>query len=1401
MVRQQTTMWTALPHGVATDKDGSKWLRLSAIMSPRLEWDAAETTLGSYPDFVTADPAVNWASMVPNLTFAIEAKSQRLGTAPAAIPASAVRIKSVPEPALWAALFSTETLVKAYFTPDLTRASVNSFSVKNAAKGLQTHFAKLAAKPALLYKIPTPQDLLAPAGLKTSPITAHLSDDVHNVVGLARSTAAEQDFQQFTAFHEPFSTATGAHHLTEAQLLARNAELRRTDFHKAIAGLGQYPALLPRLGIVVRFEIRFDKTTSALLANADRIRVKATWPEPEPGGAAPVERVTPYPWTAITVKTKLIGASIVPTSFLAASKTGELLDGYLVVRDSTTTGAGDPVVLNNIDVDIATARSYNAISEIARDIEPRSIGAQATAPTRRSHVSSGLPTLGQPVMSLAVVGAGQRLTSLLNATMSKNVQLAAKQFDEIVNYAEELTRGHRVDVWDSTTKLWHRLCQRTGVYELGGAVASWSSGATELTDEGWVQLAATSAPDSDPSTPGEMRLHEQLFTWGGWSLAVKRPGAALAEGTDGLNRMSRTYEGPDGETYQLGEFENPGLPLNVWYRVPTGTLPRLRFGTSYRFRARAVDLAGSSVAFTPGSVTTPPAGTTDTLKTVTREITHKRYEPVKPPTVVITQAMRTGESPTRLVIRSDYNIKPAEVTSRHICPPRTSFTMAEAHGGFETSAAGRPLDGSAARHAMIAARDAWDFPKDIANGNQQAPLATVPSPIPYLPDIPSRGAALSGLPGQSSATSTSVGFPSTSPLQRAATVRLSSTTTTKVRSLRIPFNVGSTPWYDRRAFKLVVRGIEGTDIRLASHASPAAPTWSSTSRALTVQLAKAEEITVELSSYMSNSDLKVLGMHQWGVVQSMRTLNRKVSGTPLMLGPVMTPKFTAIPTTPSSALASETNALINITTLGRNWMITPAEKLTLVHPVRRPMLAPNLTRHLTAARSAGATTAVLYDWVQIHGKSTGRLALNATWTENVDDPSDGAPKWGATALQRSGQAFDVGIKRADTVTMSLGKPKPTDVKMPVTPVNSITDGKLQRHSFGDTKHRKITYQLVAASRFADYFPADTPITRGGTKRTIHVNSTARPAPPEIDIVVPALKWTRSRTSTGESSRRSGGRVRVYLKRPWFSSGDTERLAVIVWPPRDDMLGFSKLQQYATEWGEDPIFRTAGHLPKNYPSSGNFLNADSTRKNLKLAEYSGYPVTAVSYDVDYDAETDRWFVDIPVDQGNAYFPFIKLALARYQPYSLTGLELSRVVVVDAVQLAPDRSAAVAWSITGSSFTVNVNGRTFAAARSAVGPRMTATVEKRLGPDYAWVPVVLSGQKVEEVPIPMYTPSDPIKYDVRKFWRKTFSFAGQGTPTTTEYRVVLREYETHLTGGPASEKGDRAVYVDVLPLKKP
>jgi hypothetical protein len=133
------------------------------------------------------------------------------------------------------------------------------------------------------------------------------------------------------------------------------------------------------------------------------------------------------------------------------------------------------------------------------------------------------------------------------------------------------------------------------------------------------------------------------------------------------------------------------------------------------------------------------------------------------------------------------------------------------------------------------------------------------------------------------------------------------------------------------------------------------------------------------------------------------------------------------------------------------------------------------------------------------------------------------------------------------------------------------------------------------------------------------------------------------------------------------------------------------------WGNDPIWDSAfvpgiaptlAHFPlaRTAPDpTGAWLppNAPADEKDQRPGPFplSSLPTSGVQargglvdvapHDVFYDDARQLWYCDIEIEAGAAYFPFIRLALARYQPTSSQFCHLSNVVLSDIIAIAPDR----------------------------------------------------------------------------------------------------------------------------------
>jgi len=1434
ITRTETLMWTALPNGMGTtDSRGTQHLKLSVFLSPRLETSAPSGTIAEFSDFSGSNTYQNWAALVQALGFSVEFQIAGRPPVRRTVDHANVHITSpAADPVLWDRIFPDTMPYKNFKFRDLSKSAINTFAVRSVSGVVKQQYQTVAATPLLVYKPPTISKMVKLPGI-TNPPLLRVLPSTQAVFGAAAATMPAQDtnFSAFEQFHTPFIKPP----------TYTPPPIPPMDFHKALSAIGNYPRLLRDLGMVVTLEVPY----SSALKGAVGVRVLPDWPEgflAAPYGTpegAPITRKNASPWTSCAIPTivKTIGTRLVTLAagFSANSKDGKIKGGYLVARTTSSTSAySDPTQLYNYSVDLAAGRLIAAASAaakinppvvlpqtgvqssellpVARAVSPEVLKARAAEPM-------GLPTLGHPVVSMAIPGLAKQLGARFASAATKNAQLLAGQDESIVNYAEDLTRGYRVDVWDSQTRQWHKLCARTGTFAIGGEPILWDGNPT-WTDEGWVQFGAVSAPEdaSSDEAPTAMRIHESVFDWSGWSLSVARPGVPLSElDAEGNSTPKKTFIGPDGEEHEVGHYLHPDLPLDTRFTVPVGSLPRLRFGTTYRFRARAVDLAGESVAFSAGKTTSNPGGTSDTITTVSRALVHQRYDPVKPPTIVLDEATKPGEAPEVLLVRSftppRSGTPTTEDTSRHVAPPRTSVQMAEAAGGLDdATVTGKPMDKSL--WSTLVSRDAWDFPKD-ADG-MQVPVsdwepATMPSPVPYLPDRYSKGAALNGLPGAPvSATTRTV---ATGVRYRGVKIPKTSTTSITKANLQIDFNEAGSKWYEKKPFQIVVHGIDALDSRVTPHAAPASPVWDAVNRVLTVQLPKAEQITVDVSSYMDPADIGKMGVYNWGIEKHIPTLAiRKtpaisaiaaagevgVAGTVSAAAASTAP---VAPTAPSSSYTTAVNALISTSVIGSNWMLTPAAKVKLVHAVDKPLITPVFTSRAHAERKAGDVHAAIVDWMPINGKSTSKLEVKATWPETIDTGS-GVPKWGDTALPASGLAFSLSPQTGDTTILHRGAALPTMVSthwgvVPKTGMLIATrDMSTQRHFFGDTKHRHVTYTATAASRFQQHFADRSDlsftVTTPAPGKTIHVPASARPAPPQIDYIIPTFGWTRSETT----SKRSGGGLRVYLKRPWFSTGEDECLGVVLWQVASSWTGTGAAEPFVTQWGHDPMFSTAGHLPVLWPTLSNFKSTTWTRTGLSLVEAPSGSVRTVktaAYAVQYDAETDRWFADVVIDQGSAYFPFVKLSLARFQPYALDGLELSRVVLADFAQLTPERNASVAWSADKASFTLTVSGNTYTSDYAAKAATVTVAVEKKVvGEDTVGWTAVTTETDLTRMPRTVYEMLHGI---TTARWQKAVTMPSQ--TAGNEYRIVIREYEWHLRHGEAT-KVSRLVYAETLPV---
>lgn len=467
---------------------------------------------------------------------------------------------------------------------------------------------------------------------------------------------------------------------------------------------------------------------------------------------------------------------------------------------------------------------------------------------------------------------------------------------------------------------------------------------------------------------------------------------------------------------------------------------------------------------------------------------------------------------------------------------------------------------------------------------------------------------------------------------------------------------------------------------------------------LTVFLSQAAQCTVRLSSSISLNDLNQLGQWQWLVE------------------------------------ASPENADADLAEQGGRWQLTPGRTLTLVHAVEQPLLAPNLTA-LASSRDLATTFCYLTGQVTVHGESTGKIDLLASWEDTADPP-------GAPPVPAQAHVFDIPVSLpSDGAEPPPVNPEVVAVAAYDAAAHELTiqgpppgdeSGRtyLARHEFGDTRHRTVRYSAVATSRFGDCFPPEVAgdsarMSLTGAVAQVDVLSSSPPTAVDLVSVVPAFTWSRVVNPDGSRvSKRTGG-VRVYLRRPWYSSGAGELLAVVLadpatYPPDPE------LAPYVTHWGRDPIWPQAEALSPPAPPAfpGGTVAPPGTQHPLIPQEAPGETVVAVGYEVAHDTERDLLWCDVALDPSpDSYFPMVRLALARYQPDSIPGCELSPVVLADFVQVPPQRTVTVSPDPAPDTFQVSVQG--FTPIQSPFIALVRVSVEQRIpgvdDTDLGWAPV--------------------------------------------------------------------------------
>lgn len=1308
------------------------------------------------------------------------------------------------------------------------------------------------------------------------------------------------------------------------------------DFHKEVSSLSQYtgttdsPGLLRMLGLIFDLEVTMPEFS---LPSTGTVSLSVTLPVILSSSTAPRSLMTPQ--TAY-----LLDTSQNPILFTTGGNASPPVPSDLTGPDTSRSMlnlGGNNFTEFQIDLDAGAIKVSHFADAILRllfgvylknyhkidasvpanlgisEISVAGKGLPQSMISPDTPQSYSLPSLKSGGISLARVSRGFELAAIINHAQTNNSTLGSTA----ILYAEDVTRGYRVDVWTVGGTDWKSLCRRDGTYKIGTPPNGTPiSPPIPSDEEGWVSLGATQqAADPSISPPPSittLNLHESTIRWRGWSLLAPRPAAfrrisqdnSVTDPNTGLPVGAETVDtyDPDQAAADANTSGGNNIPLSVTYAVHPNTLPALRFGSAYQMRARAVDMAGNSLALNDATIKDP------SKPWVTKSITYTRFEPVQPPSIILrtylnpaatpsplpsppppylvgittnnplydptgypfpapnppTAPLRTttteistippepsmngassqdspGEQLDRLVIRSNFNTPATTynanlnslfagknflaISERNIAPPRSTESMAELLGALDDPITHKLFGNTNTSYADIVSRDLWAFDQyQTFLGNTGTPAKaqylTLPAQllitnfdnrdVHYIADPMALGASLSFFDVDGN------------PLNGG-------------NALLVPFYPTSTSWPKLKLFKLKLE--EGTTSPYKVESAP-----SQAGGDLVLSLPKGTWVDIQLSSYLSSTDAtpQRMGLLSWAAQ-------------------FLTP--------------AQLNTLETLTKSGQCWMITPYRKLRLLHASQQPVNAPDFFLSgskfiigfgIGENRGVGWTYANLFGTVHYHGSSTAKLDVLAGWEEPVDDP--GADPYNPQPVQ-DGKPWGTGIPTSTTSAggvhhlhhiFQLSQLDPGWGALSFFDGNSLPSAfpapQSQKHEFGDTKRRLIRYTVAATTRFLEYLsdqvwkdpsaspPYSQPIMdqnnlpqnivryspQGGsmdqpdntkwTKWFLDIPSSARPAKPLVAYVVPTFTWVRNAKSL--TSTRVGG-FRVYMNRPWYSSGFGELLGVVLWQGTGQ-LPPDNLKHLVTQWGQDPLWTMPGTTGlgtttvSQQPVVSSFFGTSSAAKpTTAILEEVYQDVTVVPYDVGFDSGRNLWYADIEI-ASLSYFPFIRLALARYQPNSVivpatkftfgVNVSISPVVLADYMQITPYRGLIVKQN-SPTQLEVELYG-TFPTKSQAFTPGnvVQVTLQSRQpgvpDPDLGWTTVPSKGNQPNPVWLTLGTIAGiqvyagPITLPIPR-----------GTAGTT-FRLLIAEYEQYLTDstytGPGPDPiiqplpGLRLVYAETVLL---
>jgi hypothetical protein len=1118
----QAVVWTTLPQGqAATD---SNTVRVSVLVTPMLSFQETigvrqsnSTTLSKFADWA------NWPETLTQSGAELSFEVSFNGGTPVAIGAGYPDL-SVLNADYWAAIFdptvtrvdSAGIVANTGTREDWTSPHISSYQVSavhDLASSLYSTYAVGSTdapgatgtgKPVVLSKG------LTPANPKTAAAFAY-----NNILTVPTALKTVLDFHQTVA---PASSSS-------APPVA--------DFHSAVSALGAYPEILRYLGLLFPLEITVpahlvpDNATSTFT-----VTIIPRWTPSFTGNV----NVSPPTRCGVVGDG---GGHLV--SFLSQPYGSDYQAGMLTLGAGVDESSDTQFTVVDVDVDGVTQSLSALNAHIAASLAPYSdteVQLNVTLPALRSVG----PTLvwnnwGENLSAQAAAGTPQSLSSLTYRQQA--IQTAIVNHVENGTaipalYTEDITKGWRVDVLPSPTTAvlnppWQSLHWRLASFAMGPRGAYQIPASPATVAEAWVSPSVVYPPVAEGESVPTIAVHEAIVRWDGWSLSAPRPGGQINE--DGTG--SPAVGNPMPPTSLTDVYGNINPQFSAEYSIPpaglpgydpssgnvTGVtgLPRLRFGQSYQYRARAVDLGGWSV----------PANSVSNAVSTTVVTTHCRWEPVRPPIILPTAPLTPGEGVLTMVIRDSGSggrpPVPPVSNARWLFPPRVHEAFAEEHGFCDSPVGGdfdTPGLPNPAVYPLLAQYNDGSLLtlpgiQQLGAGTSAVPYLVLPLPetghanttVTWLPDPAAFGIAIGGVGPFTSGSfdpypvipppPTVTGTNSTSSQNFLDTWAPTSGSNVKFQAW-----LGWTAAWPNVAGKVLEVVSSTTRPTAGSITQPAG--WSAYPGGdgpyprLTMTVVPGSVYRVLIgsvySAIMGSQYYSPAGM--WGI-QNWINQNSDIP-----------PRFKAL--------------LDADPFMGLVQQVTPASTLLVVYAVLLPQRETAFSSGVQFSRTYGDTSVTIADDdFVIDYPSTSTVTFTSTWTDPLDDPTNPANDPATDTITTTQQNLVATVNNVYPSPVAASPLVPATVKPQTTGLpfgaiggntlfdstdpggpGDITPGLEATQRIGDTKHHHATYSQVAAGRFGEFFAETTTSVIFTGTGTVTLNAKGV-APNLVSVVLPA----------------------------------------------------------------------------------------------------------------------------------------------------------------------------------------------------------------------------------------------------------------------------------------------------------